>query len=158
MKHLLFLILMLFCTSVYAQKSLLIDKKHLQLYVLEKKGDICDTIFSTPIGCGKNLGKKQKKGDNKTPEGVFTVSQIQNSSQWTHDFKDGKGERKGAYGPYFFRLKVPGNNSIGIHGTCFPESIGTRCSEGCIRVENKELTRLRPYIKVGMKCKILSDY
>ena len=104
------------------------------------------------------MGQKQKKGDNKTPEGVFTISQIQKSSQWTHNFKDGKGERKGAYGPYFFRLKVPGNNSIGIHGTCFPESIGTRCSEGCIRVENKELTRLRPYIKVGMKCKILSDY
>lgn len=148
---------MIWASSMNAQRYILIDKQHLHLYVIEQKDRICDTVFSTPIGCGKNKGQKQKKGDNKTPEGIFTISQINNSRQWTHDFKDGKGERKGAYGPYFFRLKVPGNNSIGIHGTCFPESIGTRCSEGCIRIDNKELIRLRSYIKVGMKCKILPD-
>lgn len=45
----------------------------------------------------------------------MTICSIENSSRWKHDFKDGKGLRKGAYGPYFFRLKVPKFNSIGIH-------------------------------------------
>lgn len=156
--HLLLLVMVLYSSPVYAQTSLLIDKQHLQLYVIEQRENLCDTLFTTPIGCGKNLGQKQEEGDLRTPEGVFYISQICNSSQWTHNFNNGKGNVKSAYGPYFFRLNVPGNNSIGIHGTRFPESIGTRCSEGCVRVRNEELVRLYPYIKVGMKCEILPDF
>lgn len=107
---------------------------------------------------GKNYGNKTKAGDKKTPEGTFTICSIENSSCWKHDFKDGKGLRKGAYGPYFFRLKVPKFNSIGIHGTCLPESIGTRSSEGCIRLNNSDLQKLKAFVFVGMKCIIKNDY
>lgn len=124
------------------------------LYVMSQKGD---TLYSAPVGLGTNYGNKTRRGDRKTPEGVFSISQIQNSTKWTHDFKDGHGIRKGAYGPWFFRLKVPRNSSIGIHGTCFPNSIRTRCSEGCIRMYNEDITELKKYIKVGMKCTILPD-
>lgn len=65
MKCLLLLFLTLLCTSTYAQKSLLIDKQHLKLYVIEKRGNLCDSIFSTPIGCGKNLGKSKRKVTTK---------------------------------------------------------------------------------------------
>lgn len=78
----------------------------------------------------------------RTPEGIFLVSDIQRASNWTHDFGDGKGEIKGAYGDYFIRLAVPGHKGIGIHGTHLPESIGTRDSEGCIRLENEDLNEL----------------
>lgn len=70
---------------------------------------------------------------------------------------DGKGLRKGAYGPYFFRLKVPKFNSIGIHGTCKPETIGTRDSEGCIRLYNNDLCKLRKFVYVGMSVLITKD-
>lgn len=103
-----------------------------------------------PIACGRALGNKEKPGDMKTPEGLFSVQQIQNASGWTHDFGDGKGEIKGAYGSHFIRLKTPGHRGIGIHGTHDPSSIGTRATEGCIRLHNEDLLDLVKYVYVGM--------
>lgn len=111
----------------------------MQLKLINYKGD---TLFSAPIATGKAYGNKQEQGDMRTPEGVFKVADIQNASKWTHDFHDGKGEIEGAYGPYFIRLKVPGHKGIGIHGTHAPESIGSRTTEGCIRLNNDDLKQL----------------
>ncbi|MDE5822075.1 MAG: L,D-transpeptidase [Paramuribaculum sp.] len=57
----------------------------------------------------------------------------------------------------FLRINMPQWTSIGIHGTCFPESIGTRDSEGCIRLLNKDLIRLMSLVRVGTKVIILPD-
>jgi hypothetical protein len=57
------------------------------------------TVGQYGIAVGKNTGDKQMVGDMRTPEGKFPIVQIQNSSKWTHDFKDGNGPTKGAYGP-----------------------------------------------------------
>ena len=89
----------------------------------------------------------------KTPEGAFSVQQIQDARTWSHDFGDGKGEIKGAYGPKFISL-VTGWDVIGIHGTHAPESIGTMVSEGCVRMRNGELLELLPYVEVGTKVTI----
>lgn len=132
---------------------LVVNKKDFSICVIARK----DTLFKAPICVGVNLGNKTKKGDNKTPEGTFTISQIQNSSKWKHDFKDGFGERAGAYGPWFIRLKVPNWTGIGIHGTCFPHTIGTRASEGCVRLKNEDLIELKKYIRIGMEVIILPD-
>ena len=140
--------------EVTAEGSMIIiDKPNLKLFVIEGN----DTIFHAPVCVGRNFGDKKQKGDCKTPEGSFSISQIQNSKAWKHDFGDGKGEIKGAYGPWFIRLKTPKWTSIGIHGTCFPESIGTRDSEGCIRLINEELIRLKSLVRIGMPVLILPD-
>ena len=55
---------------------------------------------------------------------------------------DSLGAITGAYGPYFIRLDVPGQKGIGIHGTHDDNSIGSRASEGCIRMHNKDLIML----------------
>jgi lipoprotein-anchoring transpeptidase ErfK/SrfK len=100
---------------------------------------------------GKNTGDKQRVGDMRTPEGEFPIVQIQNSSKWTHDFQDGKGPTRGAYGPYFIRLGTPGWTGIGIHGTHAPDSIGTNVTEGCIRLTNEDVQTLRKMVKIGDK-------
>lgn len=143
-----------FKPSIQAQNRIVISKDKFLLFVVNSKSD---TLFSAPIGVGSNYGNKQKKGDRKTPEGTFKIVKIQDSSKWTHDFKDGYGLRKGAYGPYFFRLKTPRFSGIGIHGTCFPEQIGTRCSEGCIRMNNSDVVKLKKFAFVGMQCVIEKD-
>ncbi len=140
--------------SVYAQNRVVISKQMMRLYVISSNSD---TLLVAPVGCGVNYGDKTQEGDKKTPEGNFSVCQIQDSSTWTHDFKDGYGVRNGAYGPWFIRLEVPGFKGIGIHGTCIPASIGTRCSEGCIRLHNSDLVKLKNYVSVGTKCTILPD-
>lgn len=97
------------------------------------------------IAVGRNPGDKQRVGDCRTPTGSFKITMIQDASTWTHDFHDGKGKIKGAYGPYFMRLDAKGWQGIGIHGTHAPESIGTNATEGCIRLNNADLLELRRY-------------
>ena len=110
-----------------------------------------------PIAVGKNLGNKQRRGDMKTPEGLFSIEQIQNAESWCHDFGDGKGMIAGCYGNWFIRLKTPPHKGIGIHGTHDPASIGTRATEGCIRLENSNLDSLKPLVHVGMAVRIESS-
>ena len=124
----------------------------LSLYDSDKK-----LICRFPVAVGKNYGNKQRSGDMKTPEGEFSVQMIQPASTWGHDFGDGKGWIHNCYGNWFIRLSTPPHKGIGIHGTHAPESIGTRATEGCIRLENKMLDSLKPMVKVGMKVTILSS-
>jgi lipoprotein-anchoring transpeptidase ErfK/SrfK len=137
--------------EVPSGRWLIISKQHFTLYVMEGK----QVVQSYGVAVGKNTGNKQKVGDMRTPEGMFEIQQIQNASSWTHDFKDGKGEIKGAYGPWFIRLKT-GWQGIGIHGTHDPLSIGTNATEGCIRLMNPDVDYLKEvYARIGMKVLIL---
>ncbi len=101
------------------------------------------------IAVGQNPGDKKRVGDRKTPVGEFTISQIQNSSTWVHDFGDGKGPIAGTYGPWFLRLKTPGWTGIGIHGTHDPASLGTMATEGCVRLSNDNISELKKLVSVG---------
>lgn len=135
-------------------------------YILIQKSDHLLSLYKDGIvlkqykvALGKNPGDKQKVGDCRTPEGHFYINYIKDASKWTHDFKDGKGEIKGAYGPWYFALYTGSDatfskkkwTGIGIHGTHAPESIGTNASEGCIRLSNENLIELYNIIKNANK-------
>lgn len=156
MRKLLILIFAIFIAStIVAENRIVVSKKEMTLTVYNDSDSI---LLKTKISCGKNFGNKTRRGDNKTPEGTFKINMIQPSSQWTWDFKDGKGKIKGAYGPYFLRLKTPITTMIGIHGTCYPELIGTRTSSGCVRIHNDEMLKLVKLVKVGTKVTIEKDF
>ena len=138
-----------------AGTSILIKKSEFRLYLFED-GNV---IRSFPVALGKNAGQKRVSGDMKTPDGSFPIDEVIDSSDWTHDFGDGKGEIEGAYGPYFISLdtsELSGGawDGIGIHGTHDPASIGTRASEGCIRMHNSDLLALKKHITVGTEVTI----
>ncbi len=133
---------------------LLIDKQAFTLTYFDASGKAVKTYG---IACGQNYGNKQKRGDHKTPEGTFKINQLLNAKGIPHDFKDGKGPIKDAYGPWFFRLDVPGYRDIGIHGTHLPSSIGSRVTEGCIRMRNEDILELKPSVFLGMTVIILPD-
>ena len=128
-------------------RFIIVDKETLSLKLYDYTGS---ELNSYGISCGKKLGNKRVIGDLKTPEGVFHITEIEEASTWGHDFKDGKGKIEGAYGPWFLRLEVPGHKGIGIHGTHKPESIGTRDTEGCIRLKNEDISDLKTKVNVGM--------
>ena len=125
----------------------IVDKQRMTLQMYDFKGNL---TFSAPIACGRNLGNKKEKGDLRTPEGVFHVISIEDASGWSHDFKDGNGVIDSAYGPWFIRLDTPGHKGIGIHGTHAPESLGTRATEGCIRLKNEDVVKLKEKVHIGM--------
>lgn len=123
-----------------------ISKVDMTLTLVSSQGR---TLAVYPMACGRVRGQKQGRGDNRTPEGHFTLQNIQDASTWGHDFNDGKGFIPHAYGPWFMRLHT-GFQGIGIHGTHAPESIGSRASEGCIRLRNADLSALRAKVTIGM--------
>lgn len=119
---------------------IIINKADMTLTQYNYRGEL---LHQFKVATGKNFGDKTQKGDCKTPEGVFTIEEVVDATIWSHDFKgDKQGPIKGAYGPYFIRLKVPGQKGIGIHGTHDNTSIGKRASEGCIRLNNNDLIEL----------------
>ena len=130
---------------------IVISKESMTLNLYDSKNGL---IYSFPVAVGKNLGNKKEIGDMKTSEGEFEVQSIQDASSWGHDFNDGKGYIKNAYGNWFIRLKTYPHTGIGIHGTHDPNSIGTRATEGCIRLNNADLDKLQPLVKMGMKVTI----
>ncbi len=52
---------------------------------------------------------------------------------------------------------MPGFRDIGIHGTPFPESIGSRATEGCIRLNNQDIVDLKNRVKLGTVVIITPD-
>lgn len=160
MNRLLFAILvcMVWSGAVCASDRLLtasyiiVDKGTMTLTVYDAGGS---QMFTAPVACGRGYGDKKRKGDNRTPEGFFIISEIRNSSSWSHDFNDGLGKRKGAYGGWFLRLLAPPHTGIGIHGTHIPQSLGYRDTEGCIRVENSVVDLLRTLVETGTPVVIL---
>lgn len=136
-------------------RIIIVDKEKMKLHLMDYEGN---EVRNYDICCGKNYGNKQTVGDMKTPEGIFRITDIEDASTWEHDFKDGKGRIEGAYGPWFLRLAVPGHKGIGIHGTHKPESIGTRDTEGCIRLTNEDITDLKSRVNPGMVVIVLASY
>lgn len=131
-----------------SQKYIVISKQDFTLTLYNESGEV---VVQYPVAVGKNYGNKHRVGDYRTPEGEFHISQIQSAKTWGHDFGDGKGFINNCYGNWFFRLHTPPHKGIGIHGTHAPESIGTRATEGCIRLHNEDLDALYKLIEVGMK-------
>ena len=113
-----------------------------------------ELVKTYPVAVGRNAGNKQRVGDNRTPEGEFHIVSIENSVSWKHDFRDGKGIIKGAYGPWFLRLDANGWKGIGIHGTHDPDSVRTMATEGCIRLRNEDIRDLRQYAYKNMPVEI----
>jgi lipoprotein-anchoring transpeptidase ErfK/SrfK len=134
---------------------LIVDKVNLRLNVINLTGD---TLHQFMIAVGTNLGDKEKVGDLRTPEGMFTVQRIEDSESWKYDFEDDDtGPVPGAYGPYFIRLLVPKHKGIGIHGTHDNSTIGKRVSHGCIRMKNEDLLTLVDILNPGIPVLINED-
>lgn len=143
-----------------------ISKREYRIYVYERTNRGIELAAHFPVCVARNTGDKHRSGDGTTPVCAknsageyipFTISQIVSASTWRHDFKDGRGNIL-AYGDWFMRLKlnrhpyVAGNTSIGIHGSSGNvPSVPGRDSEGCIRLRNDDLNKLRKFAVVGQE-------
>ena len=143
-----------YLSQVDATPFIVVDKQALRLALVDAQGE---AIREYGISCAAKYGPKQVRGDGKTPEGIFKINELLNARGLSHDFGDGKGPIPDAYGPWFLRLDVPGIRDIGIHGTPFPESIGTRATEGCVRLRDEDILDLKSRVRVGTPVIILPD-
>lgn len=127
---------------------IVVDKSRMKVIKFNRFG-VEEESFG--MACAKNYGTKHKTGDSRTPEGFFSVKQIQNSTDWHYTDDNGNVSPKtGEFGPRFVRLNIPGITCIGIHGTAAPWSIGGRRSHGCIRLTNENIMKFVEMVEPGM--------
>lgn len=127
---------------------IIVDKGRMKVVLYDSYGK---EIKEYGMACSRRYGTKHKRGDNRTPEGFFSIEGIYNSTDWLYTDDNGvTSKKKGQFGPRFIRLLIPGTSAIGIHGTCAPWSIGGRSSHGCIRLTNENILDLVDRVKTGM--------
>ena len=143
-----------FVAAAGSAPFIVVDKTALTLALVDENGK---AIKEYGIAVAVNYGPKKVAGDHKTPEGKFKINELLYAKGLKHDFHDGKGPIRDAYGPWFLRLDVPGFRDIGIHGTPFPESIGSRATEGCIRMRNSDILDLKNRVQLGTVVIITPD-
>jgi lipoprotein-anchoring transpeptidase ErfK/SrfK len=146
------------------EQYVILVNKHYQkasVFSVNEHGDY-SFVTSYPVSTGINPGNKERQGDNRTPEGIFRITESVDTSDWTF-----QGER--AYGSRGFRMDCgswdsAGNHnengrcSIMMHGTPSDEpysqkyvsNIGTPASHGCIRFYDQDILELQSrYAGVG---------
>ncbi|HEX2939285.1 MAG TPA: L,D-transpeptidase family protein [Ruminiclostridium sp.] len=102
--------------------SILIDLEEKNLYLL----DSGKLVKKYPCAIGKS--------STPSPIGSFKIT---GKSKW------GEG-----FGGYWLGINCPWGK-FGIHGTIFPETIGTEASHGCFRMYNKDIKELYSLVSVG---------
>jgi lipoprotein-anchoring transpeptidase ErfK/SrfK len=102
-------------------------------------------MLNTPIGVGRAV--------TPTPSGLYYITELLKQPDST-----------GLYGPWAFGLSAHSNvlhefagadGILGIHGTDFPQGLGTNVSHGCIRVNNRAITRLANVLPAGTPVEIV---
>lgn len=96
-------------------------------------------VLKAPIGVGRSL--------SPTPVGRYYITDLVKAE-----------DPAGVYGPYSFGLSAhspvyttfgSGDGQIGLHGTNAPEALGTDVSSGCIRVDNRVISKLAARLPLG---------
>ncbi|WP_240675708.1 L,D-transpeptidase [Ammoniphilus sp. CFH 90114] len=88
----------------------------------------------------------------KTPKGTFhIIRKVKNP--WYIPKNIPGGDPTNPIGSRWLGLDVPGTDGykFGIHGTNNPESIGKHVSQGCIRMNNRDVEWLFRHIPLGTK-------
>lgn len=94
------------------------------------------------------------KASTQTPNGSFTIINKQaNRPYYKGNIKG--GATNNPLGTRFLQLTSSG---YAIHGTCYPNSIGTRASDGCVRLYNSNVEWLYNRVSVGTRVLIGNGY
>src|SRR3954454_7914628 len=105
-------------------------------------------IIRTPIGVGRAV--------TPTPVGLYYITELLRQP-----------DPSGTYGPYAFGLSAHSNvlnefagrdGVLGIHGTNFPQGIGTNVSHGCIRLSNHAILKLAHTLPVGTPVRVTRSH
>lgn len=90
--------------------------------------------------------------DTPTPRGVYTVGDKQENPDW-YAPQGGvirAGDPRNELGSAWINLLLDGGRTgYGIHGTNKPDTVGTACSQGCVRLPNAEASEIFWWVRTG---------
>jgi lipoprotein-anchoring transpeptidase ErfK/SrfK len=91
--------------------------------------------------------------DTPTPVGEFKVDSKEENPDWWFNGKLIRfGDPKNELGSRWIAIygdDLPLSAGIGIHGTNKPDTVGSRCSNGCVRLKNDEVNELFWWVRTG---------
>ena len=129
--------------------AILVDKKTNALHLAQYVDGAYKIIKTYHATLGQVKGDKQDEGDLKTPEGIYTFS-----SRLTPP------SLKPKFGVMAFYMNFPNTydslaghtgNNIMLHATNEPDRLKKNYdSQGCIVVENQEISEIYPYVRLGL--------
>ncbi len=129
--------------------AILVDKKTNQLYVTEYVDGSYKVLKTYHATLGQVKGDKELEGDLKTPEGIYSFTQLLYPPSI-----------KPKFGAMAFYVNYPNTYDqmagrtgfdIMLHATNEPERLKQNYdSEGCLVVKNEEIAEIKPYIKIGL--------
>ena len=134
-----------------AEQVMLLPQEELTLHVHQRwrrlgvfLGDWFVKEFRVGIG----------KEDTPTPFGTFWVHSREKNPDW---WKPGGkripyGDPRNELGSAWIAIvneEWPQSAGYGIHGTNKPDTVGTRCSNGCVRLVNAEATELYDWVRTA---------
>lgn len=126
--------------------SLPVIKIDKSFHVIYYQNETTKLVFPVATGTPKD----------ETKEGIFKVINKSIDPKWFIDGKiypPYKETKENALGIRWVGLSWIG---YGIHGTNEPFSIGKSKSQGCIRLQNKDIVILYPYLNIGDEVEIFS--
>lgn len=135
-------------------QRLRVPKSHPEIVIF--KGDF--ELLIVLEGCLVRAFDVATGKNGKTPEGSFMIgTKTVNPTWYSPAGKVYKyGNEKNILGTRWMAFKnTDEHQGFGIHGTKFPESIGTEASMGCIRMRNDEVEVVYDYIPSQTKVRIV---
>ena len=134
---------------------LLVEKSAHKIYLLKYEKGNKSLVGAFECKTGKNTGDKKAEGDQKTPEGIFSLVAKYNRNRIRNRVGKGKAYEYGEmafatnFPTYIDKLNKKNGSGIWLHGTDEPfsetSSLDTR---GCVVTTNETIKTLSKYIKL----------
>jgi lipoprotein-anchoring transpeptidase ErfK/SrfK len=115
-----------------------VDRRLLLLFL----GDVYVKEFVVGVG----------KPETPTPRGEFRVGKKQENPDW---YPQGRGriaagDPRNELGTVWIHIRNEEHpESYGIHGTNRPETVGSACSEGCVRLTNEQAAEVYWWVRMA---------
>ena len=127
--------------------KVVVHKKEFRLYLYDG-----DRLFKAyTVGVGRQ---------GRTPTGTFKIVGKTVHPEWCYNGKTiPYGDKENVLGTRWMALKPIKDTDktlrgYGIHGTWQPESVGTECSNGCIRMKNNDVEELYSLLPYGTEVEL----
>lgn len=156
---------------------LLVDTKADQLVIMQGNRPV-EVFHQVALG-SSGAGLKHRRGDNKTPIGVFRVGWINDQSRFKRfigldypniDYAERALREQRINHATYERIRTawlngrrppqdtPLGGQIGIHGVGAGNpgvhQAGIDWTSGCVALDNRQIEALRPWVQVGMRVEI----
>jgi len=156
---------------------LLVDTRADQLKIMQGNRPV-EVFHQVAVG-SSGAGLKSRRGDNKTPTGVFRVGWINDQSRFKRfigldypnvDYAERALREHRIDRTTYERIRAawmnghtppqdtPLGGQIGIHGVGAGNpsvhNAGINWTSGCVALDNRQIEALRPWVKIGMRVEI----